>query len=197
MRVCIVRHGETDWTKEKRLQGREDIPLNKIGVSQSEKVALFLRNSEWHAVISSPLSRAEETAQIIADKLEITDFRIENNFIERDYGKASGLTPGQRERLFSDGNYEGMEDWNKLQSRVFNALTKHINLCKDKNIIIVSHGAAINSVLATISEHKIGSGKTVLKTACISILKIIDDKPEIEFFNKTAEELLKTNDNKT
>lgn len=190
MKICIIRHGETDWVKAGRIQGREDIPLNEMGIQQSEKVAQYLENYQWHEIITSPLSRTKQTAGIIAEKIGITTIHDEIDFIERDYGKASGLSAEVRKATYPDGNYEDMEDWNILQKRVFGALSKYIQKYNDKNIIIVSHGGSINSILATLSNHEIGSGKTRLKTACISMLEIIDDKIEIIFYNKEADELL-------
>lgn len=190
MKVCIVRHGETDWVKATRLQGREDIPLNDAGIKESEKVGLYLKNYQWHEIITSPLLRTKQTAGIIAGKLNIETIHDEIAFIERDYGKASGLTLEERKSIYPDGNYEGMEDWGALQKRVFEAFIKYIKMYANKNIIIISHGGAINSILATLTNHKIGTGKTNLKTTCINMLDVIDDKIEIDFFNKTADELL-------
>lgn len=178
MKICIIRHGETDWVKEGRIQGREDIALNEAGMQQSKRVAQYLKKQQWDAIITSPLSRTKQTADIIAEIIGISAIHDEIDFIERDFGKASGLTPEARKAAYPDGNFEGMEDWNVLQKRAYGALLKYIQKYKEKNIIIVSHGGTINTLLATISNHEIGTGKTRLNPACINMLEVIDDKYE-------------------
>lgn len=189
MKICIIRHGETEWNKAGRLQGREDIPLNETGIHESKKVAQYLSKMKWHEIISSPLSRTAQTSQIIAHELGITTIQYDIGFIERDFGKASGLTPQMRASIYPDGNYEGMEELDTLQKRVFDALHKYVGLYKDKDIIIVSHGGAINSLLATLSNGEIGSGKTRLKTSCINLLEETGEKIKIVYYNKSVDEL--------
>src|SRR5659263_225716 len=91
--ICIVRHGETDWNAQGRLQGREDIELNDAGRQQARKIAAYLSGEHWDAVVSSPLKRAYETAQIVAGILSVSDIEVEELITERDYGEASGLWP--------------------------------------------------------------------------------------------------------
>jgi len=189
MKICVVRHGETDWNKIGRIQGREDIPLNSSGEKQSQQVASYLRDAAWSAVITSPLLRAKQTAHIIAETLKI-DVYEDVDFIERDYGKISGLTAAEREKRNLDFNNAGSEDWNVVQKRVYGALLKYAEKFAGENIIIVSHGAAINSVLTTLSNREFGSGITKLKNACISMLEYKDGEMSIVFYNKQAAELL-------
>lgn len=64
MKLYLVRHGETDWNKVKRIQGQVDIPLNQFGKRLAEETAEGLRDIPFDLCISSPLSRAHETARI-------------------------------------------------------------------------------------------------------------------------------------
>ena len=67
VKIILVRHGETEWNKVKRIQGSaSDTPLNEIGKAQAERVALRLKNEKIQAIYSSPLQRALHTAQAIA-----------------------------------------------------------------------------------------------------------------------------------
>lgn len=95
----LVRHGETLWNAERRLQGWLDIPLNEKGKKQSEQLARFLASAAFatdiHAIYSSDLSRAHETAQIAT----------------RSLGQTIITDPGLRERSY--GIYQG-EDWSSL-----------------------------------------------------------------------------------
>jgi len=171
MNICLVRHGETDWNRAGRLQGREDIPLNHTGLRQAEAAACYLAKEPWAAMIASPLLRAKQTAQIIADALGSGAVTTNVRFIERDYGKASGLIEEQRARRFPNGRYEGMEPWDALYKRVWDGLRLVTEQYRDQNVIIVSHGGVINALLAALSNHVIGSGKNRLQNGCVNMLR--------------------------
>ena len=66
MRLELIRHGQTDWNLADKLQGSSDIPLNDTGRGQALEAAGLLAGVEWSAIVSSPLGRARETAEIIA-----------------------------------------------------------------------------------------------------------------------------------
>ena len=68
---AFIRHGQTDWNRDDRLQGSSDIPLNETGREQAHEAAGLLRDGGWEVIVSSPLMRARDTAQIIADDLNI------------------------------------------------------------------------------------------------------------------------------
>ena len=71
MRLELIRHGQTDWNSQDKLQGSSDVPLNDTGRGQALEAARVLAGAEWSAIVSSPLMRARETAQIIAAELGI------------------------------------------------------------------------------------------------------------------------------
>jgi len=189
MNICLIRHGETDWNVSGRLQGREDIPLNENGISQAKHCGLALSGIKWKTIVTSSLLRAKHTADIIAEILNIQEIYCDNNFIERDYGKASGLTEKERQALFPDGKYEGIENWETLRDRVYNSIINYADKFYPNNIIIVSHGAAINSILAKLSNHEIGTGKTRLKNACVNMFTYTGRLLNINFYNKSYDEL--------
>ncbi|HEX7834200.1 MAG TPA: histidine phosphatase family protein, partial [Pseudolysinimonas sp.] len=87
---AFIRHGQTDWNRDDRLQGSTDIPLNDAGRAQAHEAAELLRSGDWEAVVSSPLVRARETAQIIADQLRIELGPAYPELVERDYGSLEG-----------------------------------------------------------------------------------------------------------
>jgi uncharacterized phosphatase len=189
MKIALIRHGETDWNKLGKLQGREDIPLNEAGMDQVREAALYFRKSSWDEIITSPLSRAKQSAQIIADTIGIKNIREDAGLIERNMGEVSGMTMEERRKAFPDGKFGGMEELETMQGRVLNCLTGYAEKLAGKGIIAVSHGAAINSVLAYLSKGEIGSGKTLLNNACISLLEYDGKTFSIVFFNKEAKEL--------
>ena len=73
MRLYIVRHGETDWNKARKIQGQSDIPLNEFGRHLARETAKGLADVHFDLCFTSPLSRAKETAQIILDGRDYLD----------------------------------------------------------------------------------------------------------------------------
>jgi uncharacterized phosphatase len=163
----LVRHGETDWNAIGKLQGRTDIPLNSTGITQAKECSEFLSGSNWDVIITSPLKRAKQTAEIINAYLKLPIVEMEE-FIERCYGDAEGLPIEERLVTFHDGNIPNQETMNSLKSRVMEGIHIINDKFPNKKIILVAHGTVINSILATLSNGEIGSGKTKLLNACIS-----------------------------
>jgi len=188
--VCIIRHGETEWNSLGKLQGTEDIELNDIGRDQAVSIVRYFKTESWDAVVSSPLKRAYETAQIIASRLSISQVHVVEEIKERSYGSASGLLPEERHSRFSDGVVPGQEDFEHLRQRAMIGLTKIAADFKGKRIIVVSHGGLTNSILYSLSGGEFGSFKTRLKNGCINKLIFLDNIWSVEFYNKTFEELL-------
>jgi uncharacterized phosphatase len=189
MKICLVRHGETDWNKQHKYQGRTDIPLNDTGRSQIEKTAKYLKRFNWDEIITSPLLRAKQSAEIIAKEIKIEKIHEEEGFVEIDTGEISGMTVEEGKIAFPDGKINGMESFESLQKRVVGSLTECGRIYAGKDIIIISHGAAINSVLAYVSNNQIGSGKTILKNACINLPEHDGKEFEIIYYNKEPAEL--------
>ena len=189
MKICLIRHGETDWNSLGKYQGREDIPLNKTGIEQIQRVANYLKKSKWDEIVTSPLSRAKMSAEIIRKEIGLREIHEEADFMERDHGKISGMTKEEAQRIFPDGNYEGMEPTEKLQDRTIKALMKWAEHFNGKNIIIVSHGAALNSILSGLSGNKIEMGKAISRNGCITLLEKQEDTIDIVFYNKEESEL--------
>ena len=192
MNICVIRHGETEWNAAHKTQGREDIPLNQNGRLQAERCGLALRgkyNNNWKAIITSPLSRAKQTAEIIAGILNISDIIEDDALMEQDYGEASGMTRAEREIKFPDGKWDGMESRESLRNRSFSTFMQSADKFYPSDIIIVSHYGVINSVLSEVSNNIIGMGKTHLKNACINMFTYKDQQLEIVYYNKTCDEL--------
>ena len=93
--VWVVRHGETPWNVERRVQGWEDIPLNETGVRQAQALAKHLSRSRHHgnqidAIYASDLQRARMTAEIVAEALSLPVI-IDEGVRERHFGVLQGL----------------------------------------------------------------------------------------------------------
>jgi uncharacterized phosphatase len=192
--ICIIRHGETDWNAQGRLQGHQNTGLNEKGREQALQIANYLLAERWNVIVSSPLKRAYETAQIIGRKIRISNICIHEDLIERNYGSASGLLPEERHNLFPDG-IPDQEDFEHLRQRAMKGLTNIANEFTGKRIIVVSHGGITNSILYSLSGGEFGSFKTRLKNGCINKIILQNNNWSVEFYNKTVEELLSANKN--
>ena len=93
-RICFIRHGETDWNVEKRIQGHTDIELNETGRSQALAMAFNAAHHRFHAIYSSDLARARETAQVLAQREE-HQVKLLPQLRERHYGIFQGITAAQ------------------------------------------------------------------------------------------------------
>ena len=91
MTFYVLRHGQTDWNVQMRLQGSTDIPLNETGRAQAHVAAKILAGEGITKIIASPLSRALETARIVGEASGITP-GIDNRLIERNFGQFEGMT---------------------------------------------------------------------------------------------------------
>lgn len=190
MTIYFIRHGETDWNRQGRLQGLEDIELNENGIRQAEICGQAFQSVPIDKIITSPLVRAKRTAEIIASHTGNPEVIVDSDFIERDFGRLSGLTPEEMKRVNVSRKNSEMENWDHLTGRAVNALYRYGSGNFGKNLIIVSHGALINAVLAVLSNHEIGTGKTILKNTCVNILHINGKTIQIMSHNLTPQEFI-------
>jgi uncharacterized phosphatase len=184
--VAWVRHGETDWNVEGRLQGRQDIPLNGRGRDQARSVGRYLAPLAFHLVFSSPLARARETAEIIAGIAGLQPPLLVEDLTERDYGQASGLTADERMALFGNGTAPGVESLGALRHRVRKVLSSLERQDSASRLIVVAHGGSINAMLSLVSQGELGTGKTQLNNGSVSITRCIDSTWEIQSCNVTV-----------
>lgn len=175
MKIYLIRHGETDWNRLLRFQGREDIPLNSTGIGQAKACGRALALTDIQAVFTSPLKRARLTGEIIAAQagLPLDQVRTLPELIERDLGEYSGQYIKDRSDYFALSAGEttkGMEPFSSVLERMELALKK-MSETKIASAAAVSHGAAINVLLAGLSNHAVGTGKTRLHNGGISLLE--------------------------
>lgn len=171
MKLYIIRHGETDWNKARRVQGHSDVPLNDYGRNLAEQTAEGLKNIRFDLAYTSPLVRAKETAEIILRGRRIPLLE-EEGIKELGFGAYEGMcisgpqkAPESEEfnRFFKDtANYvpaEGGESIQELMNRTGAFLKK---ICEDeslqdKDILISTHGAAMTALLNNIRKiHETG-----------------------------------------
>ena len=147
-RFAIVRHGQTDWNLEKRIQGSTDIPLNSLGRAQAAETGLALRGTRWDAVVTSPLSRALETARIIAGELDHPAPIIVPELTERHHGDIEGLTFAERQIRFPNGSVvPGLESRQAVLDRVLPALERLATAHPGRELVVVCHGGVIGTLV--------------------------------------------------
>ncbi|MEY3856146.1 MAG: hypothetical protein RJA45_616 [Actinomycetota bacterium] len=151
--IGLLRHGQTDWNIDMRLQGISDIPLNETGHNQAKLAAQVLADGEWEHVISSPLSRAKDTARYVADALGLADITVHDLLLERSFGDAEGSSYEEwKERLQAGVHAEGAESVEQLEVRVNLLLNELATEYSDKTVLAVSHGALIRKLIGIVSD---------------------------------------------
>ncbi len=160
--IFLVRHGETEWNKQNRLQGNKDSPLTPGGMKQANEVKKSLEQYIIDYAYVSPLKRARDTLEIILKDREL-EVAIKDNLREIKLGPWEGKTrqeialshPDQnmafwtRQDLF---NLPGADTFEELQNRVVEELETIFANGKNKNNLVVSHWIAIKVALAHYSS---------------------------------------------
>lgn len=152
--IYFVRHGETEANVQRVLAGaRTDSLLTEMGVQQARGSAEIIRSLRVDAIVSSPLTRAYHTAQIIADGIGFAG-QISKSalFTERDYGSATGLPYKEAGELLDSMQAVGVETINELANRAQLALD-WLMAQDSENIVVVSHGG-FGQMFGTIAEVK-------------------------------------------
>ncbi|MCU1545113.1 MAG: histidine phosphatase family protein [Homoserinimonas sp.] len=155
MTIAFIRHGQTDWNAAGRMQGTSDIPLNDTGRNQAREAVAVLQDDRWDVIVSSPLSRARETATIIADGLGIELGRSYETLVERHYGDGEGLTSDDIAERWPDRHFPGLETLDSVVARGTAALQQIADEYAGKNVVIVCHGTLIRYTLASLAARSI------------------------------------------
>lgn len=151
--LYIVRHGKTDWNNLDKIQGVADVALNDAGRTQATDAAGRLAQFNFEYIVSSPLSRAMETAKIIGNKLNL---RVEYDagLREYDFGNLTGqkradISPDTLKLFFANPARFGAERFADAFSRVANFM-ESTDFTRD--ILVVTHGGVINFALCYLED---------------------------------------------
>lgn len=158
--LTLVRHGETDWNRMRRIQGSTDIPLNDTGRAQALETGRRLRDElsgrEPLVVASSDLSRANETARIIAAELGVADPQTYPELRERGYGDAEGCTDDEfraRWGEWATAQVPHAEPWEDVRTRAVSGLravvrdARRLTAPAAPSLVVVAHGALIRELI--------------------------------------------------
>ena len=180
----LVRHGQTDWNNERRFQGQLNIPMNETGIRQIHDLAdrMVRAGVRFDVMIASPLDRAKQSAEIIAEK---TGFQREIIFdadlMERNCGTLEGKIwhPGLN---LDDPRYK-METLEALCERAKRALGKY-TFSNEEKVMIVSHGGMIAALRMVLSDYKMDyHDKTVPVLQGNVLCCVKEEGKETVFFN--------------
>jgi broad specificity phosphatase PhoE len=184
--VFLVRHGETDWTKERRILGGRDLGLNADGLNQAHAAARALEGIEITEVVSSPLLRAVQTAEVIAGLADI-DVARDPRLGEMQLGRWEGMpydaarVDPEYRRFLDDPDAvrvpggEGLADvCDRAVSAIAQALADNPS---QSNLIFVTHAAVIRVVLAHYLGLSLASFHRLrVSPGSLSVLRFADDR---------------------
>ncbi|SFS81102.1 Broad specificity phosphatase PhoE [Paenibacillus sp. BC26] len=152
LRIGLIRHGKTDWNGLGKIQGQTDIPLNSEGIRQAQALAYRLLHEpmKWDAVVSSNLSRAVETARIVADTLGIPLLPGDARLRERFYGEIEGTTEPERQAKWGP-NWKrcdcGQENDASVRERSLAFVEEAAAAVPARNLLVVTHGSLLAQLL--------------------------------------------------
>ncbi|UJP10951.1 histidine phosphatase family protein [Microbacterium sp. KUDC0406] len=173
--LTLVRHGQTDWNLERRIQGSTDIPLNDTGRADARAAAAELAGGDYDAIYSSPLTRAHETAQIIAGELGLAAPLTIGGVRERSFGAGEGMLVADYMTEFGDWHAE-VPDAETLQEVCDRALDELEAIVRDsrrrsspraESIVVVSHGGVIRALLLHASGGTLPRAGDVLRNGSV------------------------------
>lgn len=196
-RIYFVRHGESEWNIINKVQGQKNSLLTENGKLQAVKLAKRLKNHDIDIIYSSDLTRAYETALTIANEKNMTPIK-NSNLQEMNFGIWEG-------ELFSDILVEHKEDYLKwvkspesleipkgetihdLENRVGSEVRKIINVNKGKNILIVSHGTALKTMILSLLNTSLNNYKNLaMGNVSLSIVEVRDYNNVLITYNDTS-----------
>lgn len=198
MRLLLIRHGETDWNSEQRIQGRTDVPLNARGMEQAEKLAARLASEERMDVIyTSPLIRAGVTAERIASRLGLAPIQ-DDRLAEQEFGAFEGLCLteiGERYPEFLKKwrtdkllpPIPGAETISEFQERVQEFMQEIQGRHPGAPIGIVTHGGTLRILLATLLDLDIGQRLPfTFDNASVSKIDVGASRVDVRLLNDTC-----------
>lgn len=196
-RICLVRHGETEWNAERRIQGQIDIGLNAIGQGQAAAAGRWLKGAGIAALYSSDLKRAWTTALAIGVALGLTPSAAPE-MRERRYGVFEGLTYAEArekhpagyaafEGRNADYDFENGESLKAMYTRVTDKLQRIAAAHPGQNVVIVLHGGVLDVINRFVRGNSLETPRDFLiPNAGINWISVLDGHWHLETWGETA-----------
>lgn len=165
--IYVIRHAETNWNAEGRIQGRTDIPLNLKGIQEAFDKSQAFRHLPITVCYTSPLSRAYQTLTIF-NEIHQQPIFTHDKLIERCYGSHEGLSISEvRKKEEEKGFYSmsaedtlrfkiegGYESYEEIYQRVYSVLKSIIQKHPGQSVLVVTHGCVIKALVAYLGKNK-------------------------------------------
>ncbi len=198
MHLILIRHGETDWNDEQRIQGHTDRPLNLCGIEQAHKLAQRLAEEKLDALYASPLSRARVTAEIIGKKcglIPILDERLK----EKGLGDLEGLSSKEFETLYPELYHKwktshehvpvpNEEPLTHLHERI-QAFVADLRACHSNGarVAIVSHGGTVGMFVGALIGLELNRRTPFwFDNASVTVVDLSGPRARIRLLNDTC-----------
>ena len=198
-RIFLIRHGETDWNRIRRFQGRTDVPLNRKGEEQARALAMALRYENLTAIYSSPLVRSMETARLIRAYHPSVPLFIEKGLVEMDLGEFDGMEAQEWAAQYPDFRkawqdkpasvtMPGGESLPEVQLRAIDTLGRVTQLNPpESTLLLCSHNFVILTILCYALEIPLDRLRELKQeTAALNIVYIQGKKLRAEVVNERS-----------
>jgi len=198
VKVILVRHGETEWNRLRRIQGgNSDTHLNQRGRKQAASLALRLKQEEIQAVYSSPLQRAQDTARAIAGYHQLP-VGVEPSLKEIEVGELEGVSIAEVGKHLSQllirhsqgeelPRIPGGESLTEVQQRVWGTIQRLVSRHGDGVLVVVSHYFSILTAVCSVLNLPLSQiDRLRLNSASISILTFDEQATRLTLFNDTC-----------
>lgn len=197
MKLVLVRHGETEWNRERRIIGHSDLALNDKGQRQAQAVGVALASPGVHAIYSSPLRRAMDTAQAIAQHHGLQVVPLPG-LIELDAGKLDGLTGSEARNGYGpffekwvrgdpDLATPGGESLAQVQERAWSVVEDLRERHREDTVVLVSHHFVLLTLLCRALGLPVGHFRRLRHTvAAVSMLDFSGIQATLSLLNDTC-----------
>jgi probable phosphoglycerate mutase len=196
-RICLVRHGETEWNAERRIQGQIDIALNAHGLRQAAGAGRWLQKAGISALYSSDLKRARMTAEVIGQALGLTATLVPE-MRERRYGIFEGLTYAEAAEKHPEGyaafegrnahyNFENGESLVDMFVRVSGKLQDIAARHQGQHVVVVVHGGVLDIINRFVRANPLEVPRDFLiPNAGLNWVSCVDGRWHIDSWGETA-----------
>ncbi len=196
-RICLVRHGETEWNAERRIQGQIDIGLNDTGRRQAAAAGRWLQTAGIAALYGSDLKRAWHTAEAIGRALGLAPQPVPE-LRERRYGVFEGLTYDEARARHPDGyaafegrnadyDFENGESLTAMYARVTGKIREIAAAHRGRNVVVVVHGGVLDIVNRFVRGNPLEMPRDFLiPNAGLNWIAAVDGAWRIETWGETA-----------
>lgn len=199
LKLLIVRHGESVWNEEERIQGQQDVPLSDNGRKQALALGERLKGESIVACFSSPLTRSLETAKLIlsasGNRLSVIELP---ELMERNFGSWEGKCISEAKSQYAEefalwvsAHYipapPGGESVDELLTRVEQGLKRIFAFVNEDSVLVVGHSGSVKAAICVLFELPPSSfAHLKVDNASLTIVEVKDGRPTLVQFNDTC-----------